>query len=67
MKTPKTKLSDFAFVFSGYGHYKVTYTSPITGKQWENTTNNMTLIDNTKNCDNPKQNELECLKRMCKQ
>jgi hypothetical protein len=67
MKTPKTKLSDFAFVFSGYGHYKVIYTSPITGKKWENITNNMPLIDNTKNCDSPKQNELECLKRMCKQ
>jgi hypothetical protein len=67
MKTPKTTISDFTFVFAGYGHYTVTYTSPITGKKWTHTTNNMPLIDNTKNSDNPKQNELECLKRMCKQ
>jgi hypothetical protein len=67
MKTSRTKLSDFSFIPSGYGHYKVTYTSPVTGKKWSRTTNNMPLIDNTKNSDDPKQNELECLKRMCKQ
>nr|DAG17235.1 MAG TPA: hypothetical protein [Caudoviricetes sp.] len=27
MKT-KTQLSDFNFQFSGYGHYRVSYTSP---------------------------------------
>lgn len=32
MKT-KTQLSDFNFQFSGYGHYRVSYTSPATGKQ----------------------------------
>ena len=63
----KTTISDFTFVFVGYGHYKVTYRSPITRKEFTHTTNNMQLIDNTKNCDNPKQCELECLKRMCKQ
>jgi len=63
----KTTKSDFTFVFAGYGHYKVTYKSPITGKEFTHITNNMMLIDNTKNCDNPKQNELEVLKRMCKQ
>ena len=67
MKTSRTKLSDFSFMLSGCGHYNVTYTSPVTGKKWSRTTNNMPLIDNTKNSDNPKQNELECLKRMCKQ
>lgn len=30
MKT-KTQLSNFNFIQSGYGHYKVTYTSPVTG------------------------------------
>lgn len=25
-------LSDFTFMFSGHGHYKVTFTSPYTGK-----------------------------------
>jgi len=63
----KSTKSDFTFVFSGYGHYKVTYTSPVTHKEYTYTTNNMPLIDNTKNCDYPKQNELEVLKRMCKQ
>ena len=33
MKT-KTTISDFQFRIAGYGHYKVTYTSPVTGKQW---------------------------------
>lgn len=30
----KTTISDFRFEFAGYGHYKVTYTSPVTGKSW---------------------------------
>lgn len=36
---------------SGYGHYKVTYTSPITGKQYERIVSDMTLIDRIKNAD----------------
>lgn len=59
-------LSDFNFKFTGYGHYKVTYTSPITGKQWTTTTNNMPLIDDTKNSDNPKIKDLKRLKFICK-
>jgi hypothetical protein len=63
----KTKLSDFNFTFKGYGHYKVTYTSPITSKEWSTITDNMPLIDITKNCDNtPTQNNLNILKRLCK-
>lgn len=31
----KTQLSDFNFQFSGYGHYRVSYTSPATGKQYD--------------------------------
>ena len=64
--TQKISISDFSFVFSGYGHYKVMYTSPITGKQWEKTTNNMPLIDATKNCDEPKRKDLEELKYLVK-
>lgn len=60
------KLSDFSFQFSGYGHYKVTYTSPVTGKSWTATTNNMPLIDATKNADDVKKVSLEELKRVCK-
>lgn len=66
MKTPKISLSDFSFLPSGFGHYKVTYTSPITGKQWGAVTNDMPLIDETKNADFPKVKDLERLKRVCK-
>lgn len=62
----KISISDFRFIPSGYGHYKVIYTSPITGKQWQCTTNNMPLIDATKNSDNPKIKDLNALKRICK-
>ena len=60
------QLSDFAFVFRGYGHYKVTYTSPKTGKQWTATINDMPLIDATKNADEPKKVNLNKLKNICK-
>ena len=62
----KTSIYDFSFIPSGYGHYKVTYTSPVTGKQWTATTNDMPLIDATKNADEPKRRDLETLKRVCK-
>ena len=62
----KIKISDFSFQFSGYGHYKVTYTSPATGKMWTRTTNNMPLIDATKNAENPKKVDLINLKNICK-
>lgn len=65
MKT-KVSISDFQFMPSGYGHYKVTYTSPVTGKSWTATTNNMPLIDATKNADEPKRCDLETLKSVCK-
>lgn len=59
-------ISDFSFSPSGFGHYRVTYTSPITGKSWCNTTSNMPLIDDTKNSDSPKIKDLNILKRVCK-
>ncbi len=65
MKT-KIQLSDFNFQVSGYGHYRVTYTSPATWKQWSTTVSDMTIIDATKNADEPKRKDLEVLKRMCK-
>lgn len=54
MKANKISNSDFSFMPSGYGHYKVTYTSPVTGKKWTTVTNDMPLIDATKNADEPK-------------
>lgn len=62
----KTKISDFRFEFTGHGHYKVTYTSPVTGKQWIRVTSDMPLIDATKNADEPKQSDLNHLKSFCK-
>lgn len=29
----KISTTDFRFLPSGYGHYRVTYTSPVTGKE----------------------------------
>lgn len=65
MKT-KISISDFRFELSGYGHYKVTYTSPVTGKKWTKITDNMPLIDSTKNAENPKRCDLETLKWIVK-
>ena len=66
MKTNRISLSDFSFSFSGYGHYRVTYKSPITGKTWSTVTNNMPLIDATKNAAEPKRCDLELLKYLAK-
>jgi hypothetical protein len=66
MKTQRTTKSDFQFLFSGHGHYKVIYTSPVTGKKWTKVTNDMPLIDVTKNEENPKRKDLEMLKFICK-
>ena len=60
------EMNNFDFQFSGYGHYKVTYTSPVTGKKWSTVTNNMPLIDATKNCDSPLKKDLNTLKNLCK-
>ena len=62
----KIEKSDFSFLFSGYGHYRVTYKSPVNGKEWTTVTNDMPLIDATRNCDEPKRKDLETLKRVCK-
>lgn len=67
MSNKRITLNDFSFEFSGYGHYKVTYTSPVTLKKWTATTNNMQVIDNTKNADDtPKLCDLNTLKNICK-
>lgn len=66
MNSQKISISDFVFIPTGYGHYKVGYTSPKTGKTWWKTTNNMPLIDATKNSSDPKRKDLDLLKRVCK-
>jgi len=59
-------LQDFSFMPSGYGHYKVTYTSRKTFKTWTVTTNHTHLIDLTQNAENPKVKDLISLKQLCK-
>jgi hypothetical protein len=66
MKYVPIKLSDFSFKFTGHGHYRVTYFSPNTTMTWTRTTTDMQLIDNTKNCDYPKQKDLKFLKKLTK-
>ena len=63
----KISISDFRFMPAGHGHYKVTYTSPVTGKRWTKTTSDMPLIDLTKNAETPKRIDLERLKNFVKQ
>ena len=65
MKT-KTNITDFSFLPSGHGAYKVTYQSPVTGKIWTARITDMELIDATKNADSPKQVDLDTLKRTIK-
>lgn len=65
MKTT-ISISDFSFKFSGYGHYKVTYTSPATGQEWSKTISDMSLIDLTKNADELKIKDLNALKAVVK-
>ena len=60
------KKSDFTFLTSGFGQYKVTYTSPATGKKWTKIVTDMELIDATKNSDNPKIKDLNILKNRAK-
>lgn len=59
-------IRDFKFVFSGYGHYKVIYTSPKTNKSWMRIINDMTIIDATKGAEYPKKVDLVRLKKMVK-
>jgi predicted Rdx family selenoprotein len=61
-----TSINHFSFEFMGYGHYKVTYTSPATGKEWSKTINDMTIIDRTKNADYPTVASLNQLKKLVK-
>ena len=62
----KIQITDFSFLPAGYGHYKVTYTSPVTGTKWSNTINDMPLVDATKNAESPRRRDLETLRRICK-
>lgn len=62
----KILLRDFGFRFVGSGHYHVTYYSPKTDKFWTALITDMSLIDATKNADEPKKKDLEHLKKVVK-
>jgi hypothetical protein len=62
----KTSKSDFRFTQTGYGRYDVHFTSNK-GRVYGCSVTDMTIIDATKNSDNPKRKDLEALKRKCKQ
>lgn len=63
-KANKLSISDFKFDFAGYGHWRVSYTSP-TGGVHIRTTDNMKLIDATKNEEDPSQDDLKKLRDLC--
>ena len=59
-------LSDFKFNRIGSGSYLVTFTSRKTCKEFTSSTNNISLIDSTKNSDQPKLVDLIRLKWVAK-
>lgn len=65
--TNMISINDFEFYFVGYGHYRVTYTSPKTWKKWSVVTTDMRLIAVTKE-EGPfaKKTDLNRLKLTCK-
>ena len=58
-------LSAFTFTFSGYGHYVVTYTTPSGRYMYRVTIDDMTIIDDTKNADWAKLEDIEHLRYLC--
>lgn len=61
----KLTLSQFSFQFYGHGHYLVVYTTK-TGREYKTVISDMTIIDNTKNSDSPKQKDLKDLAFICR-
>ena len=57
--------SRFNFVSSGHGHYKVYYYTPSMKYYYVVTTDNMPLIDATKNEENPTWQNLNYLRHLC--
>lgn len=43
----------FSFRFAGFGQYVVTYTTPTRGDYWRACVTDMSLIDDTKNAEEP--------------
>jgi len=62
----RLSITDFEFTFAGRGHYKVRYRTPLKRTKYDKVTDDMPLIDATKNTDNPKQKDLRALRRLCR-
>jgi len=62
------KISDFYLRFVGHGHYRVSYFSPITQKEWSKLVTDMTIIDEFKGTETSdhKQVRLNWLKKYIK-
>ena len=58
-------LSQFSFNFSGYGHYRVVYTTPSMRYMYIATISDMTVIDATKNAECAKLDDILNLRRIC--
>lgn len=61
MAYQRLSINNFRFKLTGYGRYEVTYTSPKIGKQWKASITDMSLIDDTKNAEEPRQYDLRRL------
>jgi len=44
----KTQISDFYIRFVGHGHYRISYFSPKTEKEWTKLVTDMTIVDEFK-------------------
>lgn len=66
MISDKIDISDFDFELRSHGIYKVTFTSRKTGKTWSSIISEMSIIDATKNTEEPKVKNLIRLKELCK-
>lgn len=44
----KTQIEDFYFRFVGAGHYRISYFSPKTNKEWTKLVTDMTIVDELK-------------------
>lgn len=62
----KMNINDFKFEMTGYGLYRVIYTTPVRGDYWSAIISDMLLIDNTKNAEEPTQSAMKWLRRSVK-
>ena len=61
-------MTDFYFRFVGAGHYRLSYFSPITQKEWTKLVTDMTIVDEFKGTETQDhtQKRLNWLKRYAK-